>query len=61
MRREAKAKACVRSRRMCENAFYCRKRRAAAAAAAQADVFTDARVALNPFEMGRVGSGRETN
>ncbi|KAF8703591.1 hypothetical protein HU200_032408 [Digitaria exilis] len=42
IRREAKAKARVRSRRMGENAFYRRKRRAAAAAAAgQADTFTD--------------------
>ncbi|KAF8704242.1 hypothetical protein HU200_031740 [Digitaria exilis] len=42
MRREAKAKARIRSRRMGENAFYRRKRRAAAAAAAgQADTFTD--------------------
>ncbi|PAN38906.1 hypothetical protein PAHAL_7G206300 [Panicum hallii] len=47
MRREAKAKARVRSRRMGENAFYRRKRRAAAAAASgQADVFTDAELEM---------------
>jgi len=47
VRREAKAKARVRSRRMGENAFYRRKRRAAAAAAAgQADVFTDAELEM---------------
>ncbi|KAL6650971.1 hypothetical protein ACP70R_009896 [Stipagrostis hirtigluma subsp. patula] len=39
VRREAKAKARVRSRRLGENAFYRRKRRAAAAG--QADAFTD--------------------
>ncbi|TKW05224.1 hypothetical protein SEVIR_7G161800v4 [Setaria viridis] len=47
MRREAKAKARVRSRRMGENAFYRRKRRAAAAAASgQADTFTDAELEM---------------
>ncbi|CAO2042849.1 unnamed protein product [Urochloa humidicola] len=46
MRREAKAKARVRSRRMGENAFYRRKRRAAAMASGQADVFTDAELEM---------------
>ncbi|XP_062226069.1 uncharacterized protein LOC133924508 [Phragmites australis] len=47
VRREAKAKARVRSRRLGENAFYRRKRRAAAAAAAgQADAFTDAELEM---------------
>ncbi|KAJ1271730.1 hypothetical protein BS78_06G148600 [Paspalum vaginatum] len=47
VRREAKAKARIRSRRMGENAFYRRKRRAAAAAAAgHADSFTDAELEM---------------
>ncbi|XP_062183810.1 uncharacterized protein LOC133887841 [Phragmites australis] len=46
VRREAKAKARVRSRRLGENAFYRRKRRAAAAASGQADVFTDAELEM---------------
>ncbi|KAL6903631.1 hypothetical protein ACP4OV_004444 [Aristida adscensionis] len=47
VRREAKARARVRSRRLGENAFYRRKRRAAAAAAAgHADSFTDAELEM---------------
>ena len=45
VRREAKAKARIRSRRMGENAFYRRKRRAAAATG-QADAFTDAELEM---------------
>lgn len=44
VRREAKAKARIRSRRMGENAFFRRKRRAAATG--QADAFTDAELEM---------------
>jgi hypothetical protein len=44
VRRQAKAKARIRSRRLGENAFYRRKRRAAASG--QADAFTDAELEM---------------